>query len=409
MEHNAVVPLFLILGVLIAASRVGGTLARRIGQPRVLGELIFGVMLGPTFLNLLAWDVLHGVHLETTIKQLAELGVLILMFIVGLEIDQRELSQVGSVGLLAGTFGALIPVVMTFPIVLLANYEWEIALFAGVALAATSVSISAQVLLELGFLRTHEGNALIAAALVDDILAILLVSITIAITGSGEESQSIPEILLRMGGFILIAGGIAWFVLPRVLNWLADQPALAQSYGIPAFALVILLLYGWTADEWGGVAAITGAFLAGFGMSRINEHPKREIENAVSHLAFVFLVPIFFMDVGLSTDLSAFQLADAPLAMILLGAAVLSKLVGAGIGARLSRFTLQESLRLGVCMVSRGEVGLIVVTLGVTSGIFTVGEKLYSALFLVIVLTTVLTPPLVRQAFREKNTQGGTF
>lgn len=409
MEHNAVVPLFLILGVLIAASRVGGTLARRIGQPRVLGELIFGVMLGPTFLNLLAWEVLHGVHLETTIKQLAELGVLILMFIVGLEIDQRELSQVGSVGLWAGTFGALIPVVMTFPIVLLANYEWEIALFAGVALAATSVSISAQVLLELGFLRTREGNALIAAALVDDILAILLVSITIAITGSGEESQSIPEILLRMGGFILIAGGVAWFVLPRVLNWLANQPALAQSYGIPAFALVILLLYGWAADEWGGVAAITGAFLAGFGMSRMNEHPKREIENAVSHLAFVFLVPIFFMDVGLSTNLSAFQLSDAPLAMILLGAAVLSKLVGAGIGARLSRFTLQESLRLGVCMVSRGEVGLIVVTLGVTSGIFTVGEKLYSALFLVIVLTTVLTPPLVRQAFREKNTQGGTF
>lgn len=406
MEQNQVVPLFLILSVLMTASRVGGAAARRLGQPRVLGELIFGVILGPTFLNILEWDILHGVHLEVTIKQLAELGVLTLMFIIGLEIDLQDLSKVGQVGVLAGILGALIPVVMTFPVVLLADYGWEVALFAGVTLAATSVSISAQVLLELGFLRTREGNALIAAALVDDILAILLVSITIAITGKGEDSDSIPLILVRMVGYMLIAGMVAWVVLPRIVEWVAKQPNVGQSYGVPAFALIFMLLYGWTAEEIGGVATITGSFLAGVGLSRVMEQHKQDIEAAVSYIAFVFLVPIFFMDVGLSTDLSAFQWSDAPLTLALLLVAVLSKIVGAGFGALMSQFNRQEALRLGVCMVSRGEVGLIVVTLGVAAQIFEPGEGLYTGLFMVIVLTTVLTPPMVRWVFREKSQPG---
>lgn len=409
MEHNPVVPLFLILGILIAASRFGGALARRMGQPRVLGELILGVILGPTFLNILDWEILHGAHLAETIKQLAELGVLVLMFIVGLEIDIDDLSKVGNVGLLAGVLGAIVPVAMTFPVLLLADYSWEVALFAGVVLAATSVSISAQVLLELGFLRTREGNALIAAALVDDILAILLVSITIAITGSGEESGSIPEIILRMVGYMGIAGLIAWFVLPRVLDWISNRPLIAQSYGIPAFALIFMLLYGWSAEEFGGVATITGAFLAGVGLSRASDHNKHEIESAVSNIAFVLLVPIFFMDVGLSTDLSNFQLSDAPLALILLAVAVVSKILGAGVGAQLSNFTRLEAFRLGVCMVSRGEVGLIIISLGVASGVLDSSKGLYSALFLVIVLTTVLTPPMVRYVFQEKAQQGEAF
>lgn len=409
MEYNPVVPLFLILGVLIAASRFGGAVARRLGQPRVLGELILGVILGPTFLNILDWEILHGVHLETTIKQFAELGVLVLMFIVGLEIDMRELSKVGQVGVLAGVLGALVPVAMTYPVVLLADYGWEVALFAGVTLAATSVSISAQVLLELGFLRTREGNALIASALVDDVLAILLVSVTIAITGRGEESAAIPEILARMAGFMLVGGVIAWFVLPRLIERLATHPNIAQSYGIPAVALIFMLLYGWTAEEFGGVATITGAFLAGVGLSRVTEKHKHEIESAVSYIAFVFLVPIFFMDVGLSTDLSSFKTSEVPLALILLVIAVLSKILGAGLGAIVSQFNRLEALRLGVCMISRGEVGLIVATLGVATQIFQPGEKLYSGLFMVIVLTTMITPPMVRWVFREKTHTGEAF
>ncbi|HLA42576.1 MAG TPA: cation:proton antiporter, partial [Aggregatilineales bacterium] len=209
--ENPVIALFLALAIIIFASRIAGTVARQLGQPRVLGELIVGVVLGPTFLNFLHRGVLEGAHLEETIKELAELGVLILMFIVGLEVHLEELAKVGLVAIFAGVMGAIAPVLLAAPMLLAANYSWEPALFAGVTLAATSVSISAQVLLELGFLRTKEGSALLATALIDDVLAILLVSLTIAITGSegGTDAGALLSIVGRMAVYLGGAGLIA--------------------------------------------------------------------------------------------------------------------------------------------------------------------------------------------------------
>jgi Kef-type K+ transport system membrane component KefB len=403
MNGNPVVPLLLALGTLLLASRLAGAAARYMGQPRVLGELLVGVLLGPTFLDALHWGVFHGAHLETSLHEMAELGVILLMFLVGLEVHLEELNRVRGVAMLAGVLGALVPVVFAFVIVQLDGYSWEPALFAGVTLAATSVSISAQVLLELGLLRRVEGSALLATALIDDILAILLVSITIAIT-SGEGSiapEELAEIVLRMAAFLVVGGLIAWFVLPRLLDWIAGQPRLAQSYGLPVMALVAMLFYGWAAEEFGGVAAITGAFLAGLGVSQMRNRAKGEIEDAASYIAYAFLVPLFFVGVGLQTDLSQFPLEAAPLAIALIVAAVLSKIGGAGLGALLGGFERRQALRLGVCMISRGEVGLIIATLGVSSGVLEIGDPLFSTLFLVIILTTVMTPPLVRWVFHE--------
>lgn len=402
MEHT-VAALFLALAVIIAASRIAGALARAFHQPRVLGELIIGVILGPTVLDFLHWEVLHGVELAETIKELAELGVLLLMFLVGLEVNLAELAKVRNVAVFGGVMGALLPVAAAWPILTLYDYGWEQALFAGVVLAATSVSISAQVLLELGHLQTKEGNGLLAMALIDDILAILLVSLTVAVVG-GEAGASggageLVMIVMRMGLYLGIALAVAWFVVPPLLAYIQAQPALSQSFGMGAFGLILALLFGWTAEEFGGVATITGAFIAGVGISQASPSIRHDIEVSVGHIAYVFLVPVFFVDVGLETDLSSFPLGALPFAMLLLMAAVVSKVVGCGIGARAGGFTPQESLRVGTCMISRGEVGLIVATIGLSAGVFEAESALFASLFLVILLTTVVTPILVRHVF----------
>ncbi|MCA9915420.1 MAG: cation:proton antiporter, partial [Anaerolineae bacterium] len=212
MEENPALALFLALAIIILASRIGGSLARRFRQPRVLGELLVGVLLGPTFLNLLHLPIFQGIALEATIKELAELGVILLMFLIGFEVNVKELMSVRGIATLAGVLGALLPVGLSFALMQPLGYHWQSSLFVGVTLAATSVSISAQVLFELGFLRTKEGTALLATALIDDVLAILLVSLAVALVSSGESADGalplgeLGIILVRMAAYIGIAG-----------------------------------------------------------------------------------------------------------------------------------------------------------------------------------------------------------
>lgn len=402
MENNSpAVVLFLILGIIVLASRMAGELARRFDQPRVLGELIVGIILGPTVLNILHSAALGTLeaHLEQTIVELAEIGVMLLMFKIGLEVHLEELAKVGLVAGIAGLLGAILPVILITPLVMLFGYAWQPALFAGVTMAATSVSISAQVLLEIGVLRTKVGNALLATALVDDVLAILLVSLTIAITRpvGNVDAGVLVGIVLRMALYIGTAFVIAWFGLPRLMNWIHAQPGARHSYGVPAFALILAFLFGWSAQAFGGVAAITGAFIAGVGLSRATGAAKHQIDEAVGYIAYAFLVPIFFVSVGLQTDLRSFPLNAIPFAVLMLALAVISKVVGCGLGARLGKFDNREALQLGICMISRGEVGLIIATLGLSSGVFPADQPLFVTVFLVILLTTVLTPPLVRR------------
>ncbi len=406
---NAFIPLMFALGVILLASRAGGAVARRLQQPRVLGQLLVGVVLGPTVLDMLHWGILQGVDLQHTLKELAELGVLLLMFNIGLEVHLSELAKVGRVAVFGGVLGVVVPIALTVLVVLPAGYDMVPALFAGVTLAATSVSISAQVLLELGYLHTKEGNALLATALIDDVLAILAVSLTLVLAGAqanagGADLSQLLVIVLQMAGYIAVAFALAWYGLPRAFRWIRTRPQLSQAYGIPIFALAAALFFGWSAEYFGGVAAITGAFIAGVGLSQLHgQGMKQEIEQTMTHLAYVFLVPIFFIDVGLETDLSAFPPEALPFMLVLLLMAVVSKVLGAGIGARMGGFDLRESLRVGVCMVSRGEVGLIIISIGLTSGLLDGDSELYASLFMVILLTTVLTPPLVRWVFQGKN------
>lgn len=406
MEENPIIPFLLALAVIIFAARLFGSVARKLGQPRVLGELIAGVLLGPTLLNMPHWLIFEHIALEGMVKELAELGVLFLMFIIGLEVELSELAKVGRVAILAGILGVLLPIAMTVPVGLGFGFGLDVSIFAGVTLAATSVSISAQVLLEIGHLRSKEGNALLATALIDDVLAILLVSITLAVIGGSavEASNSSLDLLIiivKMGSYLVIAFLLAWYVLPKIMNWLADKPSIAQSNGIAALAIMFMLLFAWSAEALGGVATITGAFIAGMGLSRTHAHVEKRIEETSTHIAYAFLMPIFFISVGLETDLSTFPISALPLALSLMVVALISKVFGSGLGAKLGGFTNIEALRVGVCMISRGEVGLIIAALGLSSGLLTADDPLFASLFLVILLTTVVTPILVRMVFPQ--------
>ncbi len=412
MEANPIIELFLALAIIITAAKLFGRFSRAIGQPRVFGELLAGVLLGPTILNFLHWPFFTDPHLMETIKEFAELGVLLLMFNVGMDIHLNELFRVGRAGVLGGMMGAIIPVALTIPAVMVFGFSSDVAMFVGVSLAATSVSISAQTMLELGVLRTKEGFGLLAMALVDDIVAILLVSFAVALTSSGGGDVPAGEfviIILRMVGYIVGAGLVAWFVLPRILNYLGQHPETTQAFGRSSYSLIFALVFGWAAEFLGGVAAITGAFIAGAGISRVDQFVKEQIQQKLLSLSYVFLMPIFFVSVGLETDLKQvffdesgqFTLAVLPLVLVLIIVAVISKVGGTSIGARLGGFTNQESLRVGVGMISRGEVGLIIANIGLSAGVLT--KAIFPSVFLVILVSTVLTPPLVRFAFRENN------
>jgi Kef-type K+ transport system membrane component KefB len=388
----------LALALLIGAARLGGLLSKRLGQPGVLGELLVGVLLGPSLLNFFALNWFSDSHLPEQVQHLAELGVIFLMFLAGLEIDLSELRQTGRAALLAGLLGVLAPVALGWAAAGLFGYPALEALFIGIVLSATSVSISAQTLMELGMLRRREGLTLLGAAVFDDVLVILVLSVFLALSGgSGANggAANVLGVLLRMGLFLGVGGalglaGIPW-LMQRVHRWPIAQ-------GLMSFAIVAVLLYAWAAEVLGGVAAITGAFLVGLAFAR---SPLRaEVEHSFSALTYGFFVPLFFVSIGLAANVRTLSGAGLLFGAVLIGVAALSKVLGSGLGAWWGGLRRGEALRLGLGMISRGEVGLIVASVGLSQGL--IDESVFAEIVLVVLVTTLITPLLLRWAYARE-------
>jgi Kef-type K+ transport system membrane component KefB len=389
--------LLLALAIIISSAKLAGLLSTRLGQPAVLGELLAGLLLGPTLLNMFGWPFFTSAHLQDTVFELAELGVVLLMFVAGLEIDLGEMRKSGLVALLAGIFGVLVPLLLGFGAALPFGYPIENALFVGVLLTATSVSISAQTLLELGWLRSRVGLALLGAAVIDDVLVILILSLFVALASGSGGVGEVLVIVLRMALFLVGAVMLGIWLFPRlvtrVARWPISQPALT-------LAIVVTLLLSWGAEVVGEVAAITGAFLAGVLFART--HRRHEIEEGISYMAYAFFVPIFFASIGLHTNARLLDGSLIWLTLLICAVAIVSKLIGSGLGARLAGFGNRESLQVGVGMISRGEVGLIVASVGISNGI--IGQELFAVTVVMVLVTTLVTPPLLRVVFREQPT-----
>ncbi|MCP4362896.1 MAG: cation:proton antiporter, partial [Chloroflexi bacterium] len=330
---EAFLDLILAFTIIIACAKLGGYISIRLGQPSVLGELLVGVILGPTILDMFGnFPLFHEeTHVKETVTEFAELGVLLLMMLAGLELHISELIKSGKVAGFAGTLGVFVPVLMGYGTGLFFGLESNEAIFVGLALSATSVSISAQTLMELNVLRSRVGLALLGAAVFDDILVILLLSIaSIFASGGSGEGGSVIVTIVRMVGYLIGAAVLGYYLIPRLAVWVNK---LRIFQGLVAFALVILLLYAWSAEVIGGMAGITGAFIVGLLLAQTPF--VNDIEQGITAMAYGFFVPIFFVNIGLSVNLGAISGSDWIFAIILTLVAILSKIIGCGFGGRL--------------------------------------------------------------------------
>jgi Kef-type K+ transport system membrane component KefB len=390
---DSLLQFLLALAIIIAVAKSAGYLSTQVGQPAVLGELLAGLILGPTMLDMLHWPMFGDEHLGETIRHLAHLGVLFLMFIAGLEVDFETMRRAGRPATLAGMLGVAAPVVLGLAVALPFGFDLQQGFFIGLVLAATSVSISAQTLMELKVLRSRVGVALLGAAVVDDVLVILLLSLFIALAGDGGGgAAAVLWVLVKMAVFLGLAIWLGARFVPRLTAVINRLPI---SQGVMALVIVVTLLYAWVAEVLGGVAAITGAFLAGLLFTRT---PLRlRIETGMHTLAYGWLVPIFFVSIGLEVNARALGVGGLPFALLIVGVAVVSKVLGGGLGARLGGFSKSEALRLGVGMTSRGEVGLIVASVGLGAGL--IGPDVFASVVLMVLATTLLTPIMLRALY----------
>ena len=364
------------------------------GQPSVLGELLVGIILGPSIINVLNLPFIEH-ELTETVAKLGELGVLLLMFLAGLELHLGEMRKNLRVAAFAGLMGVVWPVLLGWGAGLLFGLDQPASIFLGLTLGATSVSISAQTLIELKALRTRVGLSLLGAAVFDDILIILLLSVFLALQGGGGSASDVLLIIIRMVLFLLTSVAFGLWILPWVIRRFAKLPI---SQGLLTVSLVIMLTYGIAAEYFGGMAAITGAFLAGLMLART--HEKERIETGMHALAYGLFVPIFFVNIGLSIDLREFQLQGLFFTVVIILVAVIGKWVGSGWGARLGGLSRHESIQLGAGMISRGEVGLIVASVGMKDNLVTAEE--FSAIVVMVLVTTLITPPILRALFSPK-------
>jgi len=381
--------------IIISAAKIGGYLSYRLGQPAVAGEVLAGLILGPSVLDLLGWPVFSDQHLGESITHLAELGVLLLMFIAGLDLHLSDLAKSGKVAALTGSLGFVFSLGMGYLLAIAFSFDPRQALFIGLLLAPTSISISAQTLMQLNVLRSRVGVSLLGAAVVDDTLAVLGISLFLALAG-GTAAGGLTSgllVLLKMLLYLAAASAIGFWLVPK-LSRLAEKLPISQ--GLIAFAFISLLLYAWSAEVLGGMATVMGAFLAGLFFAR--SPLKDRIEQGFSPLTYGVFVPIFFINVGLSADIG--QLASGGLWWLLLamvGAVIASKMLGAAIAGRVGGLKAREALQLGLGMIPRGEVVLIVATVGIAEGL--IGVEIFSTAVGLVIVTTLLTPPLLQRAF----------
>lgn len=376
--------LLLDLVAIYVAAKVGGEIAERYGQPSVLGELLGGVVIGVSGLRLLDPKA-EVIHL------LAELGVLILLFEVGLETKLHDLSQVGPQALAVALIGMAMPFLLGFGLALAFGLGTMPAVLIGASLTATSIGISARVMHDQGVLATASGSIILAAAIIDDVLGVSLLGVVsrvaeLGTVGAGQVLVAVGSALGFVAAVLLVGQRLAALLL-RVVGYLRGRGILLVSFTAFAFGLAYLA----TAV---GSAALIGAFAAGLLLEETEQ--KHELETQLRPVSTLF-APIFFVSVGASLDLASLSPFDSAsramllFAALLTAAAVVGKLLaglGAGRGPGVSR------LAVGVGMLARGEVGLIFAGVGATSGLLAPG--VYAAVVLTMALTTLAAPPWLK-------------
>jgi len=372
--------LLILIACLLIAAKIAGWLCHSLRTPAVLGQLLVGVIAGP---SLLGW-----VHLDPVLNSFANIGVILLMFIAGLETDMKQMRQVGGAAFISASMGVILPFIAGTVFALVLRYSLPVSLFLGTLLTATSVSISAQTLKDLGKLATKEGTTILGAAVIDDVLGLIVLSLILAFT----LGQNPVWAIVKMVVYFPIAYLLGHYGFPVLSRWLPRMLALEVRIGL---VLALVLLYAWSAESLGNVAAITGAYIAGI---LVNRTEMREwVHDGISKMGYALFIPLFFVYVGIEANFQALEHVPLLLLAGLIGIAIVTKVVGCGGGALMCRFNGHEALTVGIGMISRGEVALITASIGLQAGLIT--SSLFSIVILMSLVTTLITPLLLKLVY----------
>lgn len=382
------------LAIIIAAAELFALLSRKIKLPQVVGQIIAGLLIGPCILG---W-----VDNTEYIKIFAEVGVVLIMFSAGLETDLKTLLKTGPIAILIAIMGVAVPLVLGTVITMVFR-GWEAvgtpefyrALFIGVILTATSVSITVQTLKEMGKLQTELGTTIVSAAIIDDVIGIVVLTVVLGMAKG--DSSGVGSILLKTGLFFILAVGIG-FLLYKLYSFLDKRYPHRRRIVIISIALCFALAY--IAEHFFGIAEITGAFVAGVILCNIQD--SSYVDRRVNIGSYLFFGPIFFASIGLKTNLTGITWGLMAFAGAFVAVALISKIVGCGFAAKITGHTWKESLVCGIGMMTRGEVALIIAQKGIDAGIISAEE--FTPVILLIIFSSVLTPIFLKLAF--KNSKG---
>ena len=387
MTQHDVPHLLAVLVALLAATKVLGLLAQRIGQPSVVGELVAGIILGKSLLGILDPS-------DPIIHALAELGVIVLLFEIGLHTDIRALLRVGGEAMAVAVVGVVLPFAFGYGVCTMLGLSTLPSIVAGAALTATSIGISARTLSDLGQLRSAEGQIVLGAAVIDDVIGLVILSVVGGIvSGISLSFLGIAGTTSIAVGFIAVALVLGSLVVPPVFRFI-DRLEASGTLGVAGLAFAFLL--AWLASL-AGSATIIGAFAAGI---LLHNTPQRSrIESSTTTLG-LFFVPIFFAVVGAAVTLGAFS----DVKVLAIGSALLAVALVGKVAAGYAPFWFKgRKLLIGVAMIPRGEVGLIFARMGLATGVLT--SELFSAITMMVLATTLLTPPLLAYMIRfERHT-----
>jgi Kef-type K+ transport system membrane component KefB len=367
--------------VIFATAKLLAELLERLGQPGIVGEILAGILVGPSVLNWVAPSEL--------LTSLADIGVMFLLFRVGLEVKPAELLKLGGMATIVAACGVVVPFIMGWGLMAWWGQPSIESIFVGAALVATSVGITAQVLASKGVLHERASKIILAAAVIDDVLGLLVLA---SVSSMARGEVRILEIGLTIGlavAFVLIIATMGNRAVSKVMPRIQESMRVAEA----EFALAMILLFGLAVlAVYVGVAAIVGAFFAGMALSGTVGPRVHDL----SHGATELLVPFFLAGIGLHVDLTAFRdTAMILLAMILLFLACISKFIGCGLSAL--PLGKSDAFKIGVGMIPRGEVGMVVAQIGLTMGV--ISQNIYGVVVFMAVATTLVAPPLLKIAY----------
>lgn len=376
------------IALILLGTKAFGLFTRKLRMPAVVGALIAGILLGPAILN---W-----VQPSDLISSLSEIGVIVLMFGAGLETSITDLKKAGLKALVIAVLGVLVPLGLGYLVASFYNVgpqAWIGNLFLGVILTATSVGITVETLKEMGAMKTTSGNAILAAAVIDDVLGIVALTV---VSGLADSSVDVGMVLLKIVLFFVFAV-IIGIVLHKVFAWWFDHDSRGglQRYSIISFAFALIMAY--VSEEFFGVADITGSFVAGLIISGTSQCAY--VTKRIGTLSYLLISPVFFASIGLKLEPLNFSGEVLILILLLCIVALASKIVGCGLGALLCHYSKSQSMRIGCGMVSRGEVALIVANRGMALGIFP--SFFVTPVLLCVVFTTVITPILLKVVYKK--------